>query len=159
MLPGLLIKTSLEVALTIFLFPTSMAEVKARAWQFLWPVVQLETTRSRGTWFPFDIFLQLTGTICSSNFGICLRTSDRPQSSPDSRIHSLGFKTNSEMSARQWQASHFFFFRLFLQHVKKRPMDSLRNLKMPIIKKKRWKIKNRLLWKVSILHLGKMEIR
>lgn len=106
-----------EVVLTVFLFPMSLAEIKTRDWQFfLLLVVQLETTRSRGTWFRFTVFLRLTQTICSGNFGICLRIRDLPRYSPDSQINSLGFKTNSENSAQQWQAVQFF--RLFLQFVK-----------------------------------------
>jgi hypothetical protein len=160
-LTEVLIKTTLEGALTVFLFPTSMAEIKTRAWQlFLLPVVQLETTRSGGTWFPFNISLQLTGTICSSNFGICLRIRDLPQSSPDSQIRSLGFRTNSEMSAQQCQASlslSLFFFSFIFATCEETTHGLLE--KSENANQKKWKIKNRLLWKVSILHLGKMEIR
>lgn len=53
-----------------FLFPVNVAEIKPWDRQlFSLLVVQLETTRSRGTWFRFNVFLQLTRTICSSNFG------------------------------------------------------------------------------------------
>lgn len=102
-----------------------------------------------------SIFLQLTGTICSSNFGICLRIRDLPQPLPDSQIHSLGFKTNSEMSAQQWHASQFFSF-IFAtcEETTHGLLEKSENANQ-----KKWKIKNRLLWKVSILHLGKMEIR
>lgn len=66
-------------------FSSLGAELKSRVWDwqlFLLLVVQLETTRSRSTWFTFSVFLQLTQTICSSNFGICLRMRDRPRYSP-----------------------------------------------------------------------------
>lgn len=97
-----------------FLFPMSMAKIKPWDRQlFSLLVVQLETTRSRSTWFRFSVFLQLTRTICSSNFGISLRITDLPPCSPDSQINSLGFKTNSENSAQQWHAVQCF--RLFLQ--------------------------------------------
>jgi hypothetical protein len=122
-LTGLLIKTTQEVAWTVFLFSTSMVEIKTRDWQlFSLLVVRLETTRARGTWFWFNVFLQLTRTICSSSFGICLRMRKLPQYSPDSQINSLGFETNSENSAQQWHVVQFFH--LFLQHVKERQIDS-----------------------------------
>lgn len=137
-LSGLHIKTTPSVTLS-FPLPMSMAEIKPWDRQlFSLLVVQLETTRSRGTWFRFSVFLQLTQTICSSNFGISLRIRDLPQCSPDSQINSLGFKTNSENSAQQWHAVQFF--RLFLQLVKE---WANRLLEKKILKcqSKKWQIK------------------
>lgn len=110
-------------------------------------MVQLETTRSRGTWFKFSVFLQLTQTICSSNFGICLRIRDLPRYSPDSQINSLGFKTNSENSTQQWHAVQFF--RLFLELVKERLIESLK--KNQKCQSKKWQIRESFIMESSYI--------
>ena len=161
---------STRVVLTVPLLPVSSAEIKSRDWQlFALPVVQHKTTTSRAAWFTFTVFLRLTRTICSSSFGICRRIRDLPRRySPDTQINSLGFKTDSENSAQQWHVAQFlgcvffFFFLVYFCNLwRERQIDSL--------KKKGKKIKNasqrsgqlegRLLWKVPMLHLGKMEIK
>lgn len=126
---------------TVFLFPMRLAEIKTGDWQlFLLLVVQLETTRPRGTWFRFSVFLRLTRTICSSNFGICLRIRDLPRYSPDSQINSLGFKTDSENSAQQRHVVQCF--RLFLQFVKEWRIHSLeKKKKIKKCQSKNWPIR------------------
>lgn len=61
------------------------------------------------------------------------------------------------MSAQQWHASQVFFSSFIFATCEETTRGLLE--KSENANQKKWKIKNRLLWKVSILHLGKMEIR
>lgn len=152
---GLLIKTTLEVALTVFLFPMSTAEIKKRAWQlFLLPVVQLETTRSGGTWFPFNLSPANRNHLFKQLWYLFENKRSAPVLARQSNTFSWLRDKFRNVCSTMARLSVFSFIFATCEETTRGLLEKSENANQ-----KKWKIKNRLLWKVSILHLGKMEIR